>query len=319
MTSTIALPGSGRVTTRIGIGTSGLHGGWGRRESLRILDAAYEHGLRHVDTAPLYGLGYAESVVGEFLARHRDDVTVTTKYGLFPPKRRLLWEIGRAVARPVARRVPWLRKRLLSAVSAATAASAPAAPAPAAGPPRSTYSAAAMRASLEHSLRELRRDRIDVFLLHEATERDLDDELRRALEDSVAAGTIGTWGFGSARPKIEAIVAAGINPPVLQFDFPPDLGAAFAITHSVLSAGLRRLPVNDREFRAMLANASGIDVEAPGAIPQLLIAAALAANQNGIVLFTSKRVEHIASIASVLSAPGLLRAGAAALDVLQPR
>ena len=55
-----------------------------RRESLRLLEAAFDAGIRHFDVAPMYGYGEAEGCLGEFLQRHRADVTVTTKYGIPP-------------------------------------------------------------------------------------------------------------------------------------------------------------------------------------------------------------------------------------------
>jgi len=72
----------------------------------------------------------------------------------------------------------------------------------------------AMQASLEQSLRKLRCERIDVFLLHEADATDLNDDLRLALDAHVKKGSIGTWGLGSARPKIDRAIAG------LHFPFP---------------------------------------------------------------------------------------------------
>ena len=39
----------------------------GRRESVRLLEVAYDSGITHFDTARSYGYGEAESAVGEFL------------------------------------------------------------------------------------------------------------------------------------------------------------------------------------------------------------------------------------------------------------
>ena len=39
--------------------------------SLRLLEAAYDAGIRHFDVAPMYGYGEAESCLGEFRARHQ--------------------------------------------------------------------------------------------------------------------------------------------------------------------------------------------------------------------------------------------------------
>ena len=56
----IRLASSGRETTRLGYGCSSIMGALGRRQSLRLLEAAYDAGIRHFDVAPMYGYGEAE-------------------------------------------------------------------------------------------------------------------------------------------------------------------------------------------------------------------------------------------------------------------
>src|SRR5262249_57796229 len=82
----IFLPGGKRTTSRLGYGTSGLHGGWDKRASLRLLETAFDAGLRPFDPPPIVGIGDCEAIVGEFLGRHREQVSITTKFGLLPPK-----------------------------------------------------------------------------------------------------------------------------------------------------------------------------------------------------------------------------------------
>ncbi|WP_433964054.1 aldo/keto reductase [Tunturiibacter gelidiferens] len=84
----IPLGDTGRTTTRLGFGCSSLMGAMGRRASLAILESAYDAGIRHFDVAPMYGYGEAEGCLGEFLQRHRHQITVTTKYGIPPQKNR---------------------------------------------------------------------------------------------------------------------------------------------------------------------------------------------------------------------------------------
>jgi aryl-alcohol dehydrogenase-like predicted oxidoreductase len=52
------------------------------REVTRLLNLAYENGVTHFDTAPLYGQGYSEVLVGKFIKDKRDKLCVTTKFGL---------------------------------------------------------------------------------------------------------------------------------------------------------------------------------------------------------------------------------------------
>src|ERR1017187_3567692 len=102
----IELGTKGRTTTRLGFGCSSLMGAMGRRESSAMLETAFDAGIRHFDVAPMYGFGHAEGCLGEFLGRHRGEVTVTTKYGI-PPVRGQGWMgLARAAARPVGRALP---------------------------------------------------------------------------------------------------------------------------------------------------------------------------------------------------------------------
>ena len=78
-------------------------GAMGRRESVAMLEAAFDAGIRHFDVAPMYGFGQAEGCLGEFLGRHRADVTVTTKYGIPPAKNQGLIGLARVLARRVYR------------------------------------------------------------------------------------------------------------------------------------------------------------------------------------------------------------------------
>ena len=51
-------------------------------EALRVVDAAWEGGIRYFDTAPHYGLGLSERRLGAALARHpRQDYLLSTKVG----------------------------------------------------------------------------------------------------------------------------------------------------------------------------------------------------------------------------------------------
>ena len=173
---TVQVGQTDRTTTQLGFGCSSLMGGLNRAESLSILEIAFDAGIRHFDVAPMYGFGQAESCLGQFLTRHRGQVTVTTKYGVPPPARQGLISFARSVARPVIQAFPGLKRGLTSAAVKASGASA-----------KASFTAEEARASLERSLRELKTDHIDIWLLHDAVAADLHDEaLLRLMQDSVA-------------------------------------------------------------------------------------------------------------------------------------
>src|SRR5207248_3024457 len=82
-------------------------------------------------------------------------VTVTTKYGIPAAKRQGLISMARSVARPIVKAVPGLKRGLTSAAAKATSPG-----------PKPSFTAAEARKSLDRSLRELKTDRIDIWLLH---------------------------------------------------------------------------------------------------------------------------------------------------------
>src|SRR5215831_4554613 len=60
-----------------------MWGGNDYNQSVRAIQAAYDLGVTSIDTAPAYGQGASEEIVGEAI-KHipRDRVQIMTKYGL---------------------------------------------------------------------------------------------------------------------------------------------------------------------------------------------------------------------------------------------
>ncbi|HEX9198891.1 MAG TPA: aldo/keto reductase [Acidobacteriaceae bacterium] len=288
----IDLGTTGRTTTRLGYGCSSLMGAMGRKQSVALLEAAFDAGIRHFDVAPMYGFGQAESCVGEFLARHCADVTVTTKYGIPPAKNQGLIGVARMLARPVVKALPGLKRGLSNVAGKATQPAE-----------KASFTAAQAKQSLERSLAELRTDRIDVWLLHEVTAEDLrDDGLLRLLEDSVAAGTIGTFGVGSGREKLSALLAA--RPDycrTVQFEWsvldPPVVAAkSFRIHHRALTDHFRELHagfVQNKIRSARWSEKVGADLCDREVLASLMLKAALVENPQSVILFSSKSVAHM--------------------------
>jgi len=287
---------TGRKTTRVGYGCSSLMGAMGRKESLAMLEAAYDAGVRHFDVAPLYGFGQAENCLGEFLARHRAEVTVTTKYGIPPAKNPGLIGLARSIARPVVKALPGLKRSLSQAAGKALG-----------NEELASFTAAQAKESLDRSLAELRTDRIDVWLLHEVTADDLredggDEGLLRLLEDSVAAGTIGTFGVGSEREKIRTLA---IKRPAycrtVQFEWsvmdrPVPAMPGFRIHHRALTDNFRAMHaglLQDKARCAKWSAATGADLADPEVLASLMLKAALVENPQSVILFSSKVPAHM--------------------------
>lgn len=77
---------TGITCSAIGLGTWAIGGAmWGGADdaaSRRAIDAALDAGVTLIDSAPGYGLGHAETLVGEAIRGRRDRVVLATKCGL---------------------------------------------------------------------------------------------------------------------------------------------------------------------------------------------------------------------------------------------
>src|ERR1700688_3790333 len=84
----MAIGTSGVTASRIGLGTWAI-GGWmwggtDEAQSIKTIRSAVERGVTLIDTAPVYGFGRSEEIVGKALAEGglRDRVQIATKVGL---------------------------------------------------------------------------------------------------------------------------------------------------------------------------------------------------------------------------------------------
>lgn len=81
-----AIGASGIQTSAVGLGTWAMGGWqWGGTDEKNAIDAihaAIDAGITLIDTAPAYGMGLSEEIVGKALQGRRDKVTLATKCGL---------------------------------------------------------------------------------------------------------------------------------------------------------------------------------------------------------------------------------------------
>src|SRR5450432_2372320 len=60
-----------------------MWGGAEKKDALEAIAASYDHGVTSIDTAPIYGQGRSEEIVGEALrSLPRDKVQILTKFGM---------------------------------------------------------------------------------------------------------------------------------------------------------------------------------------------------------------------------------------------
>jgi aryl-alcohol dehydrogenase-like predicted oxidoreductase len=84
----VDIPGTGLKVSRVAIGTWAI-GGWmwggtDETESIATIRTAVEHGINVIDTAPVYGFGRSEEIVGKAIAHGelRSNLIIATKAGL---------------------------------------------------------------------------------------------------------------------------------------------------------------------------------------------------------------------------------------------
>src|SRR5256885_6967498 len=82
------IQGTGLVSSRIALGTWSM-GGWmwggsDEGEAIKTIRTALDLGITLIDTAPAYGFGRSEELVGRAIAEHgeRERVLIATKAGL---------------------------------------------------------------------------------------------------------------------------------------------------------------------------------------------------------------------------------------------
>lgn len=80
------LGGSGIEASVVALGTWAIGGdGWGgsqRTDDIVAIQAAIDAGINFIDTAPVYGFGISETIVGEAIQGRRDEVIIASKCGL---------------------------------------------------------------------------------------------------------------------------------------------------------------------------------------------------------------------------------------------
>ncbi|HEX4240891.1 MAG TPA: aldo/keto reductase [Steroidobacteraceae bacterium] len=265
----VLLEGTDLSTTRLGLGTAALHHLPRRRARLALLEAAFEAGIRHFDTAPYYGHGIGEAALGELARTRRASLTIATKFGLMQS--------------PLLARRPFLLYAQLASRSAARRILGRAA----GGGPRRDYGTNEARTSLERSLRALRTDYVDILFVHEPVLAALGDgdALGEVLSRMRSEGKLRYVGLaGSVRDCIAVARRWPHLAQVLQVD-----ASRAPEEWPLLDAAALAGQVSFGHFRGRSA-----------AIPSLL-GEAVRYNPSGVLLYSTRRPERIGGLARLLA------------------
>lgn len=301
----IAVPGIAIQIPVLGFGCSALTS-VGEKKALRLLETAFDAGVRHFDVARYYGYGESEGILGTFAKSRRAQITITTKFGIEPLRRtnalRMAMQVGRRLAQFVPAARGFLRRRAQALVKGGA------------------FSVKEAQASLETSLRELGTDYVDFFLLHDyEVSENPPDELVAFLTDAAKAGKIRYFGLGTG---IENILRA--------MECQQELCAVVQFENSVLNRNLERLPRGGPQplvithgslgasFHSITAflKAHGestrnwseklaIDCSRDETISALMLNYSVQVNPNGLVLFSTRDETRVNGNARAVLEPEL--------------
>lgn len=176
---TRAIGKSGVEASAVGLGTWAI-GGWmwggtDEQESIAAIQSSLDAGVTLLDTAPAYGLGRSEEIVGKALKGRRDKAIIATKCGLVWHTQRGQYFFDQGT-QPVHR---YLGRD-------------------------------AIMHEVDESLRRLNTDYIDLYITHWQDPTTPIEETARALEDLRTAGKIRSIGASNvSADELKAYIATG--------------------------------------------------------------------------------------------------------------
>ena len=279
---------------RISFGCSNLLGDKTEQEGIALLEAAYDAGIRGFDVARVYNFGDAERLVGRFIASRRNELMITTKFGLMPNANVARMGGLVSIVRRMMRSSQFIRKLVRRNVSKITQAG--------------RFDVPMAQASLEESLRTLNTGYIDVYLMHEATASDYSDELLAFLEQARDQGKIRAFGVGSnysqmaqvaqTAPRLLEVAqfdSSAANDHRRTFEGIRPAGNKLVITHGSFGGTefiQSAISAKDPRVRQWCERV-GFDLGTPGLLHAALLRCALRSNAGGRVIFRASTPNRI--------------------------
>jgi len=177
-----------RTDINLAYGCAPIMGRYGKRESLYILESAFDLGIRHFDVARSYGYGEAEKLLGNFLNSRTDKVTVATKFGVLPSRKAKLFSFAKPFVRPfIKQKVPNSEDIVFNN--------------------QNIIDEHLLKKSIRQSLSALKMDKVDMLFIHEPNPNwlipvNLTEELNRLVDNEI----ISDWGISGYLSSIDKLL-----------------------------------------------------------------------------------------------------------------
>ncbi|MFN4006813.1 MAG: aldo/keto reductase [Chitinophagaceae bacterium] len=248
-------------------------------EALQILNLAFENGITSFDTAPLYGKGYSEKILGAFIKDKRNNVVVTTKVGLGLTDYRTIPTI---IALPLNSIKTKLTKKKVIDEFVSLEKPTPLT--------LRKIDKLYIERSIQKSLKRLQTSYIDNFFLHEAMPGFLTDEALFFLLQLKARGLVKNLGIASGAVNYDNLDSSSVKGmDVLQYEY----------------NWFQRTEVLQNEFPGFTHNFHSVfkplhfvkkDKSSIYRLPGYLLCEAVRQNKtNGKVLFSTSKEERLLS------------------------
>jgi len=266
------------IKTQLGFGCGRLVGGSSFKDSAKLIETALSLGIQHFDVAPSYGFGTAEDVLGEVLAGDKN-ITIATKVGIARPSNAQSLSFLKKYLTPLVNSSTVIKSLALKTLSKRSQNN------------RGVFDIESFSASYEDSLRRLKRDYIDYLLLHEPTEKDITEELKKYCDTLLNKGNIGAIGVGFNdeiyTPEIDFGTVTQRNIGTL--DNEKECTDCFSIVHGVMRysqeqfPGYLNSPAVKKAFHEMGWKMNNTDIYGAAAL-----GIALATNSHDVILVSFK-------------------------------
>ncbi len=258
------------ISDHLGFGCVGLATYHSLNYALKLLEQAYHSGINYFDTAPIYSKGYSEIILGKFLQKKRDKVLIATKFGLGQVNSSLV---------PAAMAI-YLNQKLRSKETGQQ---------PDSPPSKINFrkiDKPDIEKSLVASLKRLKTDYLDCFLLHEGLSSFLTDEALRYLQNIKTAGIVKKTGLATNYFNLKDDQQLK-DWDVLQYDHHP-----FSQNHEGF---VRQYPNQTHIYHSTLKRIKKVTIPGIEAkeIAGMVLAAEIRKNPKGRILFATGNNHHL--------------------------
>ncbi len=288
--------------SNLGFGCTQLSANFTTAAALQNLETAFENGITHFDTAPAYGFGLSESILGKFATHKRQYITISTKIGLLPKALPTHNLFILNTLRSGLNLSSSLRSKLIKKTGGSNK--------------EMPFSIEHAEKSLQNSLKALKCDYIDILLLHECNlETANRDDVINFLQNKQRVGDIRSFGVATHYSKLPSdLKSLNKAHSIIQHEASPydsdtifQNSERFRSLHSVFRhyKQVKSLLEKQPEISAKIRNKAGIDLLQPYALQSCFLLFAANNNPNGLIMITSKSNQRIGENIRIWNAPSV--------------